>query len=346
MRNIIVAIHDRPGSFSDRWIDYCKNNAIEFKIVDCYRSDVIQQIKECAGLMWHFSQSHIEDMLISHAVLNSVAAMDIRTFPNHSTSWHFDDKISQKYLLEAINARLVPTYVFVEKRKAMEWAANTDYPKVFKLTGGAGSSNVSLARNYAAARKLIKKAFSSGFPPIPRWQPLQERWWHFKRDKTFSSLINIGRGLIRTVIRNPTLDRLPRESGYAYFQDFIPNNDSDIRVVVIGKRAFAIKRMVREGDFRASGSGRIVYDPEAIPKECLKLSFELAAKLGTQSLALDFVFLEGTPLVVEMSYAFMSSGYEACPGYWKQDLSWVEGRFIPENFMIEDFLTSLSESQP
>ncbi len=340
-----IAIHNRPGSFSDRWIDYCISHAIEFKIVNCHDSDIIKQLKGCIGLMWHFTQSHIEDMLIAHAIINSAEAMGIRAFPNNATSWHFDNKISQKYLLEATGARIVPTYVYVDKRQALEWTETAEFPKVFKLTGGAGSSNVSLVRNKESARRLINKAFSSGFPPVPRWQPLQERWWHFKRDRTVTSLFNISRGLLRGAIRNPILKRLPKECGYAYFQDFIPNNDSDIRVVVIGKRAFAIKRMVRKGDFRASGSGRIVYDPEAIPNECLKLSFELAAKLGTQSLALDFVFLEGTPLVVEMSYAFMSSGYEECPGYWKQDLSWVEGRFIPEDFMIEDFLISLSGNQ-
>jgi glutathione synthase/RimK-type ligase-like ATP-grasp enzyme len=51
------------------------------------------------------------------------------------------------------------------------------------------------------------------------------------------------------------------EKNYVYFQDFIPQNDFDIRIIVIGKRAFAIKRMVRKGDFRASGSGNIKYDP-------------------------------------------------------------------------------------
>ena len=29
-----IAIHHRQGSFSDRWIEYCKENGINFKIVN------------------------------------------------------------------------------------------------------------------------------------------------------------------------------------------------------------------------------------------------------------------------------------------------------------------------
>ena len=38
--------------------------------------------------------------------------------------------------------------------------------------------------------------------------------------------------------------------GYVYFQDFIPDNQFDTRVTVIGNRAFAFIRKVRPGDFR------------------------------------------------------------------------------------------------
>lgn len=47
---------------------------------------------------------------------------------------------------------------------------------------------------------------------------------------------------------------------YVYFQDFIPGNDFDTRVTIIGDRAFGFTRNVRPGDFRASGSGNVGYD--------------------------------------------------------------------------------------
>jgi hypothetical protein len=49
-----IAIHNRIGSYSDEWIDYCKKNNIDFKIVNCYDSDIVVQLSDCDGLMWHW----------------------------------------------------------------------------------------------------------------------------------------------------------------------------------------------------------------------------------------------------------------------------------------------------
>ncbi len=66
-----------------------------------------------------------------------------------------------------------------------------------------------------------------------------------------------------------------REKGYVYFQDFIPDNKFDIRIFVIGDKAYANLRKVRKNDFRASGSGEELVDKELISDEILKLSFEM-----------------------------------------------------------------------
>lgn len=338
-----LAIHARPGSFSDRWIEYCQQKDIAYKTVDCHSSDIIEELADCSFLMWNWSQTYAEDMLIARGLIKAVEAMGIRVFPNSETCWHFDDKVTQKYLLESLGISMVKSYVFLDRTKALEWARKTEYPKVFKLKGGAGSTNVFLVRDISRARKLINKAFSTGFPPVSRWSALNERWWHFRRDRSLVSFFNISRGIFRALIRNPVLKRLPVQKNYAYFQDFIPGNDSDIRVIVVGNKAFGIKRMVRDGDFRASGSGKLLYKPEQIPHKCIQMAFDLAKKAKAQSLALDFVFLDGSPLIVEMSYAFPSNFCLPCPGYWKNDMTWVEGSFHPQHFMVDDLIASSAE---
>ena len=77
------------------------------------------------------------------------------------------------------------------------------------------------------------------------------------------------------------------EKGYAYFQDFIPGNHFDTRVTVIGDRAFAFTRNVRPGDFRASGSGDVVFDGGRINQKYLEIAFAVARKIGSQSMAFD-----------------------------------------------------------
>jgi glutathione synthase/RimK-type ligase-like ATP-grasp enzyme len=334
----VVTIHDRPGSFSDKWIEYCLENGIQFKVVNCYASDIIEQIEDCDGLMWHWSHFDYEARLFAHQLTHSLEMAGKKVFPDSNTSWHFDDKVGQKYLMESLNIPMVRSYVFYDKKNALEWLKDADFPKVFKLRGGAGSENVKIVKNFLVAKKFINKAFRSGYKVKSRINLFKERLWQFRRDKTIRSLFDISKGILRLFIAKEAERKFPAEKNYAYFQDFISGNDHDIRVIVIGEKAFAIKRMVREGDFRASGSGRIIYDKSQVPVKCLELAFEASRKINSQCLACDFVFSEKKPLLVEISYSFDRRGYLSCPGYWKDDLKWVQGSFYPEYFMIENFL--------
>ncbi|ELR68649.1 hypothetical protein C900_00160 [Fulvivirga imtechensis AK7] len=340
-----IAIHHFKNSFSERWLSYCEKNDIPFKLVNCYSSDIIDQLSDCSGLMWHWSQEDPKAKLFARQLTYSIEAMGKKVFPDSSTAWHFDDKVGQKYLLEAVSAPLVPSYVFYSKKEALSWISKTNFPKVFKLRGGAGAINVKLVKSKSKARSLAKKAFGKGFGASGRTALFYNRLWKFRKNGDFSSFIGIFKGLARLFIPSDLEKFHGNEKGYIYFQDFIANNDSDIRIVVIEEKAFAIKRMNRTGDFRASGSGILHYlDNHTIDKRCLLAAFEVAIKLNAQCLAFDFVYNEcQVPLIVEISYGFSMLAYDLCPGYWNKDLSWVEGSFNPQHFMIENFINSLKE---
>src|SRR5690625_459847 len=171
-----IAIHHRPGSFSDRWIAYCAKNGISYKIVNCYDSDIIHQLSDCDSLMWHHSNYDYRDALFARQLLFSLQKIDIKVFPDFDTNWHFDDKVAQKYLLEAIGAPLVPSFVFYSKKDAETWLKKTQFPKVFKLRGGSGSSNVKLVKNQKEAIRLINKAFGKGFPQFDKFTHLRFRY--------------------------------------------------------------------------------------------------------------------------------------------------------------------------
>lgn len=329
-----IAIHSKEEGFSRRWISYCRKNNIDIKLVDCYSNDIIKQIEDCDVLMWHYSQSNYKDNIVAKQILFAAQAMGKRVFPDFNTSWHFDDKIGQKYLLESIDAPLVPTYVFYSKKDAKIWASNTNFPKVFKLRGGAGSENVKLVKNKLHAYKLIDQAFSRGFASFNKLENLKERIRKYKYDK--GSLFSIIKGIVRFVVPIYSRSMLPVQKGYAYFQDYIPDNNYDIRVIVIGDRAFAIKRIVRDHDFRASGSGKILYEKENIPPVTVELSFTLSAKLKSQCTAFDFIFdIDGCPKVIEVSYGFNQFGYDKCVGYWDRSMRFYEGTFSPQDWMVE-----------
>lgn len=336
----MLAIHTRTGLFAAGWVDYCIRHDIPFKDVDCFASDIMDQLRGCRALLWHWEHHDYRAALFARQLIASVEAMGLIVFPDTPTSWHYDDKVAQKYLLEAVGAPLVPSHVFYERQAALDWLNGATFPLVWKLRGGAGSQNVRLIRDRGEACQIVNRSFGSGWKPA-RFHALNERIWNFRKTPSLRSFADIGRGVVRAAIPHDKHRNAAIERHYVYFQDFIPDNNSDIRVIVIGDRAFAIKRMTREGDFRASGSGKLVHDPAAIPTQCIELAFNVTRCLGAQSVAYDFMFRDGAPVIGEISYAFLLRGYDDCPGWWGPDLTWKAGAFRPEYFMIEDVLARI-----
>jgi glutathione synthase/RimK-type ligase-like ATP-grasp enzyme len=339
-----VAIHydDDDRFLSKKWIDYCQQNNIDFRIVNPYDSDIIYQLRDCDAFMWHFSQTDYRDLLFAKQLLYSLQMSGKKVFPDFNSVWHFDDKVGQKYLLESINAPLVPSYVFYTKKEAIDFVNQTTFPKIFKLKGGGGGINVKLVKTRKQSIALINKAFGYGFKPFNAWENLREKAQKFKsgQENIYGIIKGIGRLLVPT-----TFSRMvPRDKGYVYFQDFIPGNDSDIRVIVIGNKAFAIKRKTRKNDFRASGSGILVYDKEEINIKFIKLAFEINDKIKSQSIAYDFILNEkNDPLLLEISYGFKLLAYYSCPGFWDSELNWYEGPFSPSFWQIENLIKPVKE---
>lgn len=332
-----IAIHYRKGSFSEYWIEYCNQKHIPYKIVDGYADDIISQLRDCTAFMWHHHHAKYKDALVAKKVLFSLDHTNFKVFPDFRTTWHFDDKVAQKYLLESIQAPLVPSFVFYDKEDAVKWAKSTNFPKVFKLKGGAGAANVKLIKSSHEAVRLIRKAFGKGFPQFDKLGNLKERYRKYKEGK--DNISGVFKGIARLFITPKFANFWGNEKGYVYFQEFIPNNTHDIRVIIVADKAFAIKRMVRENDFRASGSGNIVYKKEEIDIRCIQIAFEVNKKLRSQSIAFDFVFDEkGNPLIIELSYGFASKAYESCEGYWDANLHWYETSIQPQHWMVESML--------
>lgn len=341
-----LAIHQniREGFFTERWIDFCQKNNISYKLVNCYSSDIIEELNDCDGLLWHFAQGSALDYLVAIKLITSVNAAGKKTFPDPNSCWHFDDKVAQKYLLEAINAPLIKSWVFYSKKETLEWISKTTFPKIFKLKGGASSANVLLIKNSREAKKQVKKAFGRGYRQFDRVNLFiySVKKWQLGKNK----LKDVAKDFFKIFVKSDYEKIKGRERGYAYFQEFLPNNSSDIRIIVIGNKAFGIKRMVRKNDFRASGSGHILYGREHIDERCIKIAFNIAKKLNSNCLTFDFLYNESNePLIAEISYGFVQEGYDDCPGYWDKSMKWIGGRFSAQDWMVEDLITDIQNKR-
>jgi glutathione synthase/RimK-type ligase-like ATP-grasp enzyme len=336
-----LAIHEQQDSFSDRWISYCDTNKIPFKLVNCYDSRIIYDLKNVDALLWHWTHFETKGQLVAKQIIAAVESLGITVFPNINTCWHYDDKIAQKYLLEAIDAPIVPSHIFFSKTEATLFIERANYPLVFKLRCGAGSQNVRLVKTKKDAKRLCNKAFSKGFIAAEGY--FTDAITKLRKVKNVFNLFDKMKRLPISIMNTMTDRNLfALQKGYLYFQDFLPDNSFDTRITIIGDRAFGFQRNVRPGDFRASGSGHILYDNDKIDMRCVEISFNVSKQLKTQSLCFDYIFDDkNDPKICEISYCFQSKAVYNCTGYWDSKLNWVDKKMWPEDAILLDLIEKL-----
>ncbi len=324
------------ASFNRKFLELLAINDIPHNILPLLPSEMWSITKEDTVI---FRRNLTDDHYLLAPILTQIWEREIgvRVFPDWSTSWHYDDKISQYLLCKAHDLPYTESWIFWNKQEALHWAeTEARYPVVFKLKGGAGSSNVVLVRKRAEAIKLIKAMFGKG---IRQWHvPSADNVWFHPSSfiKTIKwHLLNIMRSFRG---EDPMEGYLPHKN-YALFQKFLPGNAFDTRITVIGDRAFAFRRMNRKNDFRSSGSGKIDYDQNKIDKRCLEVAFKVSAELKFQSMAYDFLKNESGGIeFCEMSYSYNDTAIYNCPGHWDRAGNFIEGHFWPQTCILEELL--------
>ncbi len=340
-----IAIHNRKGSYSDRWVEYCKKNQLNYKLVNAYSNNIIEDVSDCDIFMWHYHHSLSADINFAKQLLFSLEQAGKIVFPNFKTGWHFDDKLGQKYLFETLGIPYAKSYTFYSKEEALEWAKNTTYPKIFKLRGGAGSSNVRMVKSFFDCNKYINKAFSSGFKTIDRWSGFKDKVQSYRNGKgTFVDVIKV---FVRLFLKTHNEKMQPVHKGYIYFQDFIENEGFDYRVQVCGDKCISMIRYCRKDDFRASGSSNANRNPNEFPIDVIKLSFELTDKMNLQASALDFVREKttGKLFLVENSYCYGVDDDEFDYGYFDRQGNWHNEKFNGIDWMIEEVINDFESSK-
>jgi hypothetical protein len=270
--------------------------------------------------------------------------MKIPCFPNWATSWHFDDKVKQYYLLKQHGFPIIESFIFWEKEAALRWLESAKIPVVFKLKGGAGSSNVILIRNKANAKRLITRMFGKG---IKSGRITDRNSLYFKYFRPYGKLRHFGGDILRKILGEYAPLFWQTDRGYVFFQKYLPNNLFDTRVSIIGDRAFGFRRFNRENDFRASGSGNIDYDINKVDLRAVEIAFKISERLNFQSMSYDFLINERKYMeIAELSYTYVDTAVYNCPGYWEKDLRWHEGHYWPQYFQLMDALKLPDLKQP
>jgi glutathione synthase/RimK-type ligase-like ATP-grasp enzyme len=312
-------------------------NNIDYSLLNINDPDFWHRLQEIDILIYKWSNNDNQHQL-SNILRPIFDSLGIKYYPNYETTWHYDDKIKQYFLLKEHGADPVESYIYFNKDAAIEFINSASFPLVAKLTKGASSSNVRLIKTKAEAKRYIQKAFSiKGIRP----QYFGSYWQLSKTlDNSPKKIIIYYLKKLKRRLRGVDLAYWQNHKNYVYFQKYLPGNEYDTRVTTVGNRVHAFRRFVRKGDFRASGGEKWDINPDEIDPRMLRIALDFSKKMNFQTMAYDFIYDRNkNPRIVEISYLYGQPGFpDFMNGYWDFDLKWIEGRYWPQFFEMKDLL--------
>lgn len=238
------------------------------------------------------------------------------------------------------------TTVLWDRDAALAFCSDARYPFVLKLAHGYWSANVRLVENKKEAEYWVEQLFrpglvSTGYGPTNTMRQYARR-------------LRAARTLIGESPIAPD-DNHHLEQGYLYAQQFLPGNDVDTKITIIGRRAFAFFRKSSPDDFRTTVNDDFDFDVTTINPELLQLAFRIARVLRMETVAVDFLRESDRHAVCEIASAYVSWPILRCPGHWRfegdmdsaqtyiplESLVWQPGSIRAEDVIFEDFVDRL-----
>jgi glutathione synthase/RimK-type ligase-like ATP-grasp enzyme len=303
--------------------------AIEYAEFDMLAADWVAQAEPFDIVLWMpYWQDPAAVSFMREKVLFLERYLGKTVVPNVASTWHYESKSAQHdwfTLLGVPTPRTVVTFTADDADARL--AEETAYPLVFKGSAGAGSSRVRLARTPREARAFTEDVLAQSYwdrfaaaGPRPMLRALgiaHTRWF-------------------RSKVRDTLLAR-PRVSP-AYWQEYVPGLESDLRITAIGDRfASWFRRRNRPGDFRASGSGLAFYDPP--PEHIVRACLELNARCGFDSMGYDILGDGEDFLISEMSHTYPPRYTYNAPGHYRLEpdgsFRFIEGHVLPQDLWVE-----------
>ena len=324
------------------WEEYCKEHGVGYELIDLMKGDAVKELKRFDVLLWHFGQYNHAQMLETRSILYAAKRLGLKVFPDFNDAWHFDDKVAEMYILQALNAPIPESRVYYDKeslKKDVD-AGVIDFPVVGKLRTGSGSHNVKLLKSKSELMSYASKMFAGGYNPAPSLlykTTSNIRSSHNKQQ--FISKLKRAPEFLRTLAG---AKHFPHEKDYVYLQQFIPNDGYDMKVVVVGDKCAFLVRPIRSHDFRASGGGEVFFDRKYFKRQIIESAFKVSDALGSQCMGYDYVVNNetGEGVIVEMSYGFSHQAIMASGGYYDREMNWHDEPLNAPKEIIKNLLVN------
>lgn len=195
---------------------FLDHNKLRYETFNIHTSDWLEKVYNYDIIIWGMDSDPASLYEEKTKIYFLEKYLNKFCYPSAEELWAYEDKIRQYYILKHNNMPVVPTFITFDKKEALQYIENTEFPKVAKLNNSSGSTGVTLVKSKSKAKNLINKVFANGS---------QTPYTYIK------------------------------QKNYILFQDFIDDADYDLRVIIIGDMAFGYYRLKPKNDFRASGAG-------------------------------------------------------------------------------------------
>ena len=270
-----------------RWTKYRRlldRNSFPYGIYNIHAHDWIENAGEYDVIVGLPSAGsyHLEEIRRKYYVLETYLGKTC--YPSRDHAILYEDKSLEAEISKAAGIPYANTYVAHDKQDALRLIETLTYPVVSKIVPASGSVGMELVRTPDRSRKIVEQAFSRN------------------GRKTHVAYF--------------------RQKNYVYFQDYVPNDGYDIRIIVIGNWVFGCYRKVLEGDFRASGMGLI--EKRALPERAMRIALQVNTVIKSPFLAVDMVHgLDDRYCVIEFS--------PICRGAAQLEVDGVPGVYVLQN---------------
>jgi len=267
LRKPVFGIVQNYGKWPN-WTKYrrfLENNGLPFELYNIHAHDWLDQVKKYDILIGISSNDYYSLQELRRKYFYLENYLGKFCYPSSSHTFLYEDKNLEAYISKSYNLPFVNTYISHDKRDALLLVEKLSYPIVSKIDPSSGSVGVELVRSVNQARMIVEQSFSG---------PGRKTHLSYSHQKNV-----------------------------VYFQDFIPSDGYDIRVIVLGNWVFGYYRKALQGDFRASGMGLV--ELRELPIEPMLIARNVNKIIKSPMLAIDMIKgLDGNYHIIEYSPLF------------------------------------------
>jgi len=294
-----------------RWTKYrrfLETNGFPHDLYDIHAHDWIERARQFDVVIGLASNeiNRLEEIRVKYHFLET--ALGKICYPSAAQALLYEDKSLEAYITGVCGLPFANAIISHSEEDALAMIEKARYPLVSKINHSSGSVGVELVRTPQKARRIVGQAFSR------KGRKTHIPWF--------------------------------RQKGYVYFQDYVPNDGYDIRVLMVGRMAFGYYRKVLSGDFRASGMDTV--EKRGLPEEAIRVARAAQRCLRVPHLVVDMVHaLDGRYVIIEFSIVCQVQTPEqlhvdGVPGAYivedNGDIRFEKGRYWVHELALRQFL--------